>query len=55
MRIEGPVFCFDAGRCILCRRCVGACSDGAITLVADYEVAVRRREDLIIEIEAGDD
>lgn len=54
MRLESGVFRFDAGLCILCRRCVDACASGAVTLSPDYELAVRDRDGLIVEVEEAD-
>ena len=54
MRVEARFFRFDAGLCILCRRCVDACESGAVVLSADYELAVRDRDGLIVEVEGAD-
>lgn len=37
----------DYARCIMCGLCVAACPAGALSMSADYELAVNRREDLI--------
>jgi formate hydrogenlyase subunit 6/NADH:ubiquinone oxidoreductase subunit I len=55
MRIVGADFLFDAGLCILCHRCVDACASGAVVLSPDYELAVRDRDDLIVEIDGAGD
>jgi Ni,Fe-hydrogenase III small subunit/formate hydrogenlyase subunit 6/NADH:ubiquinone oxidoreductase subunit I len=37
----------DYGRCVFCGLCAGV-SDGAVTMTREYELAVRRRGDLVI-------
>ncbi len=41
----------DIGRCILCARCVDACPRRAISFSSEYEVGVRDRDALVVEIE----
>lgn len=37
------------GRCIYCARCEEVCPTGAITLTQDFELAVFRRQDLLVQ------
>jgi Ni,Fe-hydrogenase III small subunit/NAD-dependent dihydropyrimidine dehydrogenase PreA subunit len=39
----------DLGRCLFCTDCLDACPEGAVHYSKDYRLAVRRREDLIID------
>jgi Ni,Fe-hydrogenase III small subunit/ferredoxin len=39
----------DLGRCLFCTDCVDACPEGAISYSQDHRLAVRKREDLILE------
>ena len=39
----------DLGKCLFCTDCTTACPNQAISHSADYRLAARRREDLIIE------
>jgi Ni,Fe-hydrogenase III small subunit/ferredoxin len=39
----------DLGRCLFCTDCVNACPTGAIRYTREYRLAVRQREDLIVE------
>jgi Ni,Fe-hydrogenase III small subunit/Pyruvate/2-oxoacid:ferredoxin oxidoreductase delta subunit len=38
----------DLGRCLFCSDCVQACPEGAIAHTADYRLAARAREDLVV-------
>lgn len=38
----------DHGKCIFCGRCAQASANGAITATQDFELAARRRQDVII-------
>lgn len=38
----------DLGRCVFCSDCQEACPEGAITWSAEYRLAARRREDLVV-------
>ncbi len=37
----------DYTRCIMCGLCVTACPEDALRMTADYELAARKREDLL--------
>jgi len=39
----------DLGRCLFCTDCQSACPTGAIRYTREYRLAVRQREDLIVE------
>ena len=39
----------DLGRCLFCTDCLEACPEGAVRYSRDYRLAVRRRDDLIID------
>ena len=39
----------DLGRCLFCTACQDACPEGAIAYGGDHRLAVRRREDLVID------
>lgn len=39
----------DLGRCLFCTDCLEACPEGAIRYSRDYRLAVRRRENLIVD------
>ncbi len=43
----GPL-ALDMGACLFCPACTEACPAGAITFTADYRLAARRREDLVV-------
>ena len=40
----------DLGQCITCGLCLDACPTGALDMRTDFELAVRRREDMITQI-----
>src|SRR5262249_46355370 len=42
----------DLGRCLFCTDCVEACPEGAIRYSAEYRLATRTREDLILDGQA---
>jgi Ni,Fe-hydrogenase III small subunit/Pyruvate/2-oxoacid:ferredoxin oxidoreductase delta subunit len=39
----------DLGRCLICSDCLDACPSGAIRYSHEYRLAVRQREDLVVE------
>lgn len=39
----------DLGKCLFCTDCLSACPSGAITYGGDHRLAVRRRDDLILQ------
>jgi Ni,Fe-hydrogenase III small subunit/ferredoxin len=41
----------DLGRCLFCTDCLEACPEGAVHYSNDYRLAVRQREDLIVDPE----
>lgn len=40
----------DMARCIFCGRCADAAAEGTVRMTRDFELAARRREDLVIEV-----
>jgi Ni,Fe-hydrogenase III small subunit/ferredoxin len=38
----------DLGRCIFCSECTAVCDTGAIRFTADFHIAARKREDLVV-------
>jgi formate hydrogenlyase subunit 6/NADH:ubiquinone oxidoreductase subunit I len=40
----------DLGRCVFCGLCRDACPNAAIILTNDFELAARRREDLVVTV-----
>jgi Ni,Fe-hydrogenase III small subunit/NAD-dependent dihydropyrimidine dehydrogenase PreA subunit len=44
-----PALGVDLGKCLFCTECASACPGGAIAYGADYRLAARRREDLLVE------
>ena len=43
--------CLDLGRCLFCTDCLDSCPEGAISYAHDYQLATRRREDLMLQPE----
>jgi Ni,Fe-hydrogenase III small subunit/NAD-dependent dihydropyrimidine dehydrogenase PreA subunit len=39
----------DLGRCLFCTDCLDACPEGAVRYSTDYRLAVRQREELILD------
>ncbi len=39
----------DLGKCLFCTDCLEACPEDAVSYSGDYRLAVRRREDLVVE------
>jgi Ni,Fe-hydrogenase III small subunit len=44
----------DLGRCIFCGRCAAGAPDGPIALGRSFELAARRRQDLVVEVGCDD-
>lgn len=42
-------FRIDLGKCLFCTDCLQACNEQAITHSSDYRLAVRQREDLVLD------
>jgi Ni,Fe-hydrogenase III small subunit/ferredoxin len=49
MTIDGPDLQLDLGRCLFCTDCTDACPEGAIRHSTDYRLAVRNRDDLVLQ------
>jgi Ni,Fe-hydrogenase III small subunit/formate hydrogenlyase subunit 6/NADH:ubiquinone oxidoreductase subunit I len=45
---RGDGLSLDLGRCLFCTECTEACPEGAIRLSQDYRLAVRGRDDLVL-------
>lgn len=41
--------CIDLGKCLFCTDCVTACPEKAVAYSNDYRLAVRQRQDMVIE------
>src|SRR5437762_13787185 len=39
----------DLGRCLFCTDCLDSCPTGAVKYSSDYRLAVRKRDDLVID------
>lgn len=50
IRLEGGVT-IDLGRCVFCGECEKICSKGTIEFKAEYRLATRKREDLLLSDE----
>jgi Ni,Fe-hydrogenase III small subunit/NAD-dependent dihydropyrimidine dehydrogenase PreA subunit len=46
--IDGVDVRLDLGRCLFCTDCVEACPEGAIRYTAEYRLATRGRDDLVL-------
>ncbi len=46
---SGAALRLDLGRCLFCPDCITACPEGAIEFTAQYRLAVRHRNDLVLE------
>jgi Ni,Fe-hydrogenase III small subunit/Pyruvate/2-oxoacid:ferredoxin oxidoreductase delta subunit len=49
IKTDGKRVSLDLGRCLFCTDCVQSCPQGAIRYTQDYQLATRKREDLILE------
>ncbi len=49
--VGGRSFTLDYGACVFCGRCAAACLPGALTMTADYALAVLHRQDLVLRVE----
>ncbi len=49
---EGGQLRLDLGRCLFCVECQQACPAGAIRFTNNYELAARRREELVVDGDA---
>lgn len=47
---DGWTWTLDNGRCVFCGLCADACPAQAITLTAEYELAVRTPDDLLTRV-----
>jgi Ni,Fe-hydrogenase III small subunit/ferredoxin len=46
--IDGPDLRLDLGRCLFCTDCSDACPEGAIRHSTQFQMATRRRDDLVL-------
>jgi Ni,Fe-hydrogenase III small subunit/Pyruvate/2-oxoacid:ferredoxin oxidoreductase delta subunit len=46
---DGQGLRLDLGRCLFCTDCVATCPEGGIRYTQDYRLAVRTREDLVLQ------
>jgi Ni,Fe-hydrogenase III small subunit len=56
--ISGPNqtrYAIDIARCLFCGRCAEQSAQGAIEMGREFELAARRRESLVVEVESGAD
>jgi Ni,Fe-hydrogenase III small subunit/formate hydrogenlyase subunit 6/NADH:ubiquinone oxidoreductase subunit I len=45
----------DMGRCLFCVECIDACPSGAVSFTRDYRLAMRTREELLVNALEGDE
>jgi len=50
-----PAMALDLGRCLFCAECGDACPTGAVAFTRDYRLAMRTREELLVEASRGDE
>ena len=48
-------YAIDIARCLFCGRCAEQSAQGAIEMGREFELAARRRESLVVEVESGAD
>jgi len=49
LNVQDGKLSLDLGRCLFCGECETRCPAGAIRFTRDYRLAVRRREDLLVQ------
>ncbi|MDD5216503.1 MAG: NADH-quinone oxidoreductase subunit NuoB [Candidatus Omnitrophica bacterium] len=49
VRVDGKKFQWDLGKCLFCADCMEACPAHAISYSRDYRLAVRKKENLILD------
>jgi Ni,Fe-hydrogenase III small subunit/formate hydrogenlyase subunit 6/NADH:ubiquinone oxidoreductase subunit I len=49
LKLDGGNVRLDLGRCLFCSDCAQSCPDDALRYSEDYRLAVRRRDDLVVD------
>jgi Ni,Fe-hydrogenase III small subunit/ferredoxin len=49
IKVDGERLALDLGRCLFCTDCMEACPPGAFSYSQDYKLAVRTRDDLVVD------